>query len=237
MTGNYDSWMNNIGKNVKFIDKDEWYVMLALLKGLQKMIDITSTFGDESREEISAVCDFMLKNGVITKCGQMYELEPSIKKHYGESLQMMDIHNNFKCMDQYANHDSSTCIKCVVIRNLKECVAKCVKYHFSKKHFVAVANQEFKKGGECVDMVAYDYEKQESIAIEIKSDIEVKSHPEHIAKDMVKWSELHFDRYEVWSMNCSIVDIYFEQMKKEVQKKKLGNENKCDILENVTICH
>ena len=234
----HDMWLRNLEGNTKFVvKKDEWFVMLALLNKPCNLMEITRTFRDRPREQVSAICGAMLDDGLIEKNGQKYSLAESSREEWFEkSPQSIGRGKIIKCTIQGTDHDSNKCNMCATRRSLQECMDRCVKYHLSKKHFIAMASQNFQQGKDCTDLVAYDYDKRESISIEIESDSEVKSHPEHIVKNMVKWPELHFDRCEVWSLNRAILRIYKEQMERELQQKKLGNDDKCKILEKVKVC-
>ena len=59
---------------------------------------------------------------------------------------------------------------------------------------------------------AYDYSTGIS-TVEIESDIEVKSHPEHVRFNMKKWPKLGFEECHVWSSSKTI-----EKMHKELDE-------------------
>ena len=63
------------------------------------------------------------------------------------------------------------------------------------------------------DLVAYDYSTGISVSVEIESNIEVKSHPEHVRFNMKKWPKLGFEECHVWSSSKTI-----EKMHKELDE-------------------
>jgi hypothetical protein len=65
-------------------------------------------------------------------------------------------------------------------------------------------------------MIAYDYQNDIAISIEIESTREVSSHPEKVRFNMLKWKELGFAECHVWSKSQKITEI----------RDNLGNEAK-----------
>ena len=61
--------------------------------------------------------------------------------------------------------------------------------------------------------LAYDYSTGISVSVEIESNIEVKSHPEHVRFNMKKWQKLGFEECHVWSSSKTI-----EKMHKELDE-------------------
>ena len=62
---------------------------------------------------------------------------------------------------------------------------------------------------EISDQTSYDYSTGISVSVEIESNIEVKSHPEHVRFNMKKWPKLGFEECHVWSSS--------EKMHKELE--------------------
>ena len=60
----------------------------------------------------------------------------------------------------------------------------------AKGYFLAVAIQKVRKGKYRTDMIAYDYNAKAPISVEIESEAEMESHPEHVRFNMMKWMEL-----------------------------------------------
>ena len=85
-----------------------------------------------------------------------------------------------------------------------------VDYYRKKGWFVCFAIQT---GNLRPDLVAYDYSTGISVSVEIESDIEVKSHPEHVRFNMKKWPKLGFEECHVWSSSKTI-----EKMHKELDE-------------------
>jgi len=90
--------------------------------------------------------------------------------------------------------------------------------YLKKKHFVSIANQKVKKGKLRTDLIAYDYETNTPISIEIESYAEVESNPQHVLLNMKKWPELGFKLCHMWSRNKKIQTIYDEQLSDEEKK-------------------
>ena len=85
-----------------------------------------------------------------------------------------------------------------------------VDYYRKKGWFVCFAIQT---GDLRPDLVAYDYSTGISVSVEIESNIEVKSHPEHVRFNMKKWQKLGFEECHVWSSSKTI-----EKMHKELDE-------------------
>ena len=234
----HDMWLKNIEDGTKFVKKIEWVILLSLLSGPQNLLEITHEFDGLKREAVSEICANMLEDGLLEKDKQKYSLSDSARTEWFEispaSIGRSQL--GAECIGKGVLHDRTECSYCRTRRNLQECMGRCVQHHLSKKHFIAMASQKFQRGKDCTDLVAYDYEKQESISIEIESDSEVQSHPEHIVKNMTKWPELYFDRCEIWSLNSSILEIYGDQMEREIKKQQRDLQNNVHILDKVKIC-
>lgn len=87
-------------------------------------------------------------------------------------------------------------------------VNKVTEHYISKGNFITIATQKVKKNKLRTDFVAYNYDTESPISIEIESDAEMKSHPEHVKLNMVKWRALGFKECHVWSTNPKIQDVY-----------------------------
>ena len=90
------------------------------------------------------------------------------------------------------------------------CIQQAVDYYRKKGWFVCFAIQT---GNLRPDLVAYDYSTGISVSVEIESNTEVKSHPEHVRFNMKKWQKLGFEECHVWSSSKTI-----EKMHKELDE-------------------
>jgi hypothetical protein len=80
--------------------------------------------------------------------------------------------------------------------------------------FVSLARQDRRLVGTACDLVAYDYERDIAISVEIESMSHVRSNPEQVRFNMVKWKSLGFSECHVWSKSPKIKEI----------KEKIGKE-------------
>ena len=101
--------------------------------------------------------------------------------------------------------------------DVKEVVRAVVRYYLDKGYFLAMAGQKVRKGKYRTDLVAYDYNTDTPISVEIESESEENSHPEHVRLNMAKWPELGFRACHVWSFHPKIEKEY-EKMQDSKQK-------------------
>ena len=73
---------------------------------------------------------------------------------------------------------------------------------------MAIAIQKVRKGKYRTDMVAYDYNTKTPISVEIESEAEMESHPEHVRLNMMKWRELGFKKCDIWSYAKNLEELY-----------------------------
>jgi hypothetical protein len=74
--------------------------------------------------------------------------------------------------------------------------------------FVTLALQKIKKDEDRTDLIAYSFDTEKSISIEIESASELSSHPEHTIYNMKKWKKMGFDMCHVWSSSSKLQKIY-----------------------------
>jgi len=98
--------------------------------------------------------------------------------------------------------------------DVDEISKKALEYYLAKGFFVSIATQIRKKGKPVCDMIAYDYQRDLPISIEIESRKHVYSHPEQVKFNMTKWKDLGFVECHVWSKSEKIEEI----------KRGLGNK-------------
>ncbi|MDA8031670.1 MAG: hypothetical protein MPK62_11220, partial [Alphaproteobacteria bacterium] len=108
--------------------------------------------------------------------------------------------------------------------DIPEVVERVVDAYISRKLFLAVAPQRVKKGEDRTDLVAYDYERETPISIEVESESEVQSHPEHVKYNMKKWRKMGFQECHVWSKSSRIRQI----------RDTLGEDEKLGVVITVT---
>ena len=103
--------------------------------------------------------------------------------------------------------------------DIKEAVRMVVHYYLKKGYFLAMAEQKIREGEYRTDMVAYDYTTDTPISVEIESEAEMDSHPEHVRLNMVKWEELGFRKCHMWSYSKKL-ETEYDNMKDGAVKKK-----------------
>jgi len=84
--------------------------------------------------------------------------------------------------------------------------------------FVTIALQKIEKDEDRTDLIAYSYDSDKSISVEIESTSELLSHPEHAIYNMRKWPKMGFDMCHVWSASPKLQEIYDKQITKEEAK-------------------
>ena len=92
--------------------------------------------------------------------------------------------------------------------DIKEAVRIVTKHYLAKGYFLAVAIQKVRKGKYRTDMIAYDYNAKAPISVEIESEAEMESHPEHVRFNMMKWMELGFKKCHIWSYAKNLEGLY-----------------------------
>ena len=92
--------------------------------------------------------------------------------------------------------------------DIKEAVRHVTKHYLAKGYFLAVAIQKVRKGKYRTDMVAYDYNTKTPISVEIESEAEMESHPEHVRFNIMKWRELGFKKCHIWSYAKNLEELY-----------------------------
>ena len=93
--------------------------------------------------------------------------------------------------------------------DVSDVAEKAVEHYLKeKKYFVTVAIQDFTKKDKLrTDLIAYDYDNDAAVSVEIESFSEVESHPEHVLLNMKKWKEMGFFGCHVWSTHKQIQEI------------------------------
>ena len=204
-------WLANT--EAKFVKRNEWTILLSIVRGLHTQKEITEKFaGGLNRDKVGKICEAMVKAGRLVKDGTKYFMSDTVRTAWFEL--------NPRAIG--------------TAEDIVECTERCVMHHLARGHFIAMADQTV-NARDRTDLVAYDYEKLKSISIEIESASEVKSHPEQVTHNMLKWPELKLHKCEVWSFNPKIVDLYNKLVKEENQKQTLGEPNNVNVLKKVTI--
>lgn len=91
--------------------------------------------------------------------------------------------------------------------DIEEISKKVQEYYIAKGFFISMAIQTRRKAKPVCDMIAYDYQKDLPISIEIESKREISSNPEQVKFNMIKWKSLGFAECHVWSKSEKIDEI------------------------------
>ena len=81
-----------------------------------------------------------------------------------------------------------------------------------------MAQQKIEKDKDRTDLIAYTYDAEKSVSVEIESSSELYSHPEHARYNMEKWKKMGFDMCHVWSTNPKLLEIYNSQISEKDKK-------------------
>ena len=176
---------------VRLPGKTEWKVMLALRHGqsLQqgRIVDILRA---PNRAGVLPVLRDMEARGILERPGggraAPYRLAEEAKEAYFRP-------------------------ECGAVGTAADVAGLCLKAfeaYMSWGMFVAVAGQRISKGRDRTDLVAYDYEAEVPVSVEIESASEVASHREHVRYNMVKWRRMGFGACHVWSSSPRVREIY-----------------------------
>ena len=177
--------------------KDEWHILclMAEADAPLRLKQITAMFqnGTTASDAVAEILKQMVRKKMLQKGGtstagnkNAYFLPHAVRQKYLK----------FNPADVGTSVDIPLVVKCAVGHYLK------------RGSFVCMANQTIKRGRLRTDLVAYDYDNDTPISVEIESAAEVNRHPEHVKLNMTKWRDLGFAKCDAWSTNPKIVQIY-----------------------------
>ena len=181
-------WLDHI--KVQFRTKVEWRIMLMLRKGSMQQAEIVDVLRAQNRSDVQPVLRDLVSRGILERTDGTrlapYRLSKKARKDYFE----------------HGFGDIGTAA------GLETTAKKVAEQYMRDGTFVAVASQKVVKGKDRTDLVAYDYETDTPISVEIESVSEVRSHREHVRYNMVKWRRMGFGQCHVWSESPKIHEIY-----------------------------
>ena len=183
--------------------KQQWQILLILYynKSLN-LTDITKKLEAKSRDDISDTLQSMVNNGLITTDKN----SRNIKYFLSE-----------KSRKTYFSFDHKLI---GTAKDIKKTVDAAIHSYFTKGVFLTLASQAIEKNKERTDLIAYNFDTEKSISVEIESVSEVLSHPEHVRYNMVKWKKMGFDACHVWSSSPKIQEIFDSQLD-DTEKKNV----------------
>jgi hypothetical protein len=211
-----DEWRQQL--LAKFRTKEEWEIIKFLQKqdnGNLRMI--TESTMSYNRDETRRLIESLQKEGIITirstrKRGIMVERNYTLSEDARRSY----FPENFELIGKAAD--------------INEVSKRAFNFYLDNGFFVSLACQTMKKERRMCDMVAYDYQNDVPISVEIESSVEVKSHPEKVRFNMIKWKNLGFLECHVWSKSSKIRQIR-DNLGIEAEKVKTFVINK-NLVEN-----
>ncbi len=103
----------------------------------------------------------------------------------------------------------------------KTLTKKAVDSYLKKGYFLTIAKQSVKKDEDRTDLIAYFYETDKAISVEIESAAEIALHPEAARKNMMKWPAMGFAAYRGWATIDRLKEILESQIEKEKRKDVL----------------
>ena len=182
-------WMEQV--TVRLPALMEWKIMLALRQGQSlQQSQIVDVLRVPNRTEVLPVLKGMVERGMLERPGggraAPYRLTDKAKSTYFD-LDFGGVGT--------AGDVESLC-------------RKAAESYMAWGMFVAVASQKIAKGRDRTDLVAYNYETEVPLSVEIESASEVLSHREHVRYNMVKWRKMGFGGCHVWSSSPKAREIH-----------------------------
>jgi len=177
-------WIKQL--SAPYRSKSEWDVILFLQNQTAYLTKIVEGVKSTDRNKTSSMIQSLKAENLIdvvksTKQGrvivQEYALSQKAKDYYFPTT--------FESMGQ--------------AKDIGEVAKKAHRYYLNKGFFISMTNQNTQRNNPMSDMIAYDYENNMAIAIEIESISEISSHPEQVRFNMVKWKDLGFVECHMWS--------------------------------------
>ncbi len=193
-----NKWMQQLEKDVVIPPKTEWSILSSLY------------FHEKlSLMEIMRVCNFILPRDEISKllkdmneCN-LIEIAQEIKKG---PITIIKYQLSSRTKTRYFEFDYS---KIGTAPDISDVAQKAVEHYLKEEgYFVTMSTQDFTKKDKLrTDLIAYDYDNDLAISVEIESYSEVESHPEHVLLNMQKWKDMGFSSCHVWSSHKQIAEI------------------------------
>ena len=186
---NRTKWLEHI--SVQFPTKMQWKIMLLLRDKHMKQNELVSILKVSNRSEVADVLKELMDRRFIEKT------EP------GNRLSAYVLTK--KAQSDYFDFDIESIGTAEDIENISNNV---INVYLEVGMFVTLASQKIVKGQDRTDIIAYDYDNEIPISIEIESSVEVQSHPEHVRYNMTKWHKLGFEQCHMWSSNKKLREIF-----------------------------
>ena len=186
---NKNKWLESI--SVRLPAHMEWKIMLILRDGPMRQVDMTAKLKVSNRSIVLEALKGMERQKLVKKSDasnrlSAYELTSEARKDYFE----------------YDVGSVGTA------KDIPDLAHTAIREYLKEGMFVTISSQRIVKGKDRTDLVAYNYDNEIPVSIEIESFVEVQSHPEHVRYNMTKWRKMGFEQCHVWSKNTRIKDVY-----------------------------
>ncbi|MGI9567740.1 MAG: TraM recognition domain-containing protein [Nitrosopumilus sp.] len=187
-------WLRYI--TVDFIpNKIQWQILVQLYQNKSlNLTDLTKKLQAKNRDDVSAVLKEMLEKKLIVKLNKSRNVQYSLSKNTKKT---------------YFTFDSKLI---GTADDIPRVTRKVVESYLKKGLFVTLALQKIENDEDRTDLIAYSYDTEKSISVEIESTSELLSHPEHAIYNMRKWKKMRFDICHSWSTSEKLREIYDKQI-------------------------
>jgi len=198
-------WMKYI--TVPLPEKIQWQIMLMLYQNNEEPLQlgqITEKLKATQRDDVSDVLHDMVEKKMLDVVDEdnrnaKYILSDNTKK-------------------KYFTFDST---KIGTADDIPYLTEKAVNSYLSKGYFITIADQSVKKEEDRTDLIAYSYETDKAISVEIESSSELASHPEAARKNMIKWPKMGFAAYHGWATINRLKEIRESQIEEKEKENVL----------------
>lgn len=203
-------WLTQLG--AQYLEQSEWLILNALYGSLPQQQSLTladivrACRFTEHRDTIALIIKKMQKDNLL-EISRRYTKGTVTVTRYKITAQAV---KSYFELDYF---------KIGTADDIKHIAQQALAYYRGRGCFVTLARQDVKKGKLRTDLVAYDYDAEKPISVEIESRNEVVSHAEHVLLNMTKWEDLGFLECHVWSTNSNIDEI------REVIENRQTKEN------------
>ena len=198
-------WMRYL--TVSLPEKTQWQIMLLLYQNNKEPLQlgqITEKLKADQRDDISEILHGMVEQKLLE----------TLDEDNRNAKYVLSKH----CIEEYFTFDST---KIGTADDIPYLTEKAVNSYLSKGYFLTIADQSVKKDEDRTDLIAYSYETDKAISVEIESASEIASHPEAARKNMVKWPKMGFVAYHGWATTDKLKEIQESQIEKEKRKDVL----------------
>ncbi len=187
--------------------KQHWKILLILHhNGSLNLTEITKKLQASSRDDVSELLQEMIQKELIN---------PTKIENQRQDFRNWKYTLSEKSKKDYFTFDYDLIGKA---DDIPKVAKKAIQSYLKKGFFVTLAAQKVEKEKQRTDLIAYSFDDEKSISVEIESASEVLSHPEHVRYNMTKWKEMGLDSCHVWSANPKIQEIYDSQLDEDDKK-------------------